>query len=186
MNVYDPGAWVRQYRSTWCTAAATQMMINMVRDRRDARSSLQLQIYRFARTHDTLRSSSVGSDPAGWAAALNRYGAGRYKYAMYLARNDALRAAARAIRSTGRPVGLLAWNGRHAWVMTGFRSTADPAIADHFWVAGAWISGPLQSSDPRPNRYLARAALDPKFGRYLERDGWKGWIGKYVIIVPVQ
>ena len=34
--------------------------------------------------------------------------------------------AARAMESTGRPVGLLVWRGRHAWVMSGFKATKDP------------------------------------------------------------
>ena len=34
--------------------------------------------------------------------------------------------AAKAMRTTGKPVGLLMWRGRHAWVMSGFRATADP------------------------------------------------------------
>ena len=36
--------------------------------------------------------------------------------------------AARAMRSTGRPVGLLVWRGRHAWVMSGFQATKDPML----------------------------------------------------------
>ena len=34
--------------------------------------------------------------------------------------------AALAIAETGKPVGLLVWRGRHAWVMSGFRSSTDP------------------------------------------------------------
>jgi hypothetical protein len=40
--------------------------------------------------------------------------------------DEAMRLAAMSIRTTGRPVGLS--SGRaHAWVMSGFEATADPA-----------------------------------------------------------
>ena len=54
--------------------------------------------------------SSVRALPTGGTATLD----------------EALRLAAASIRQTNRPVGLLVWRGRHAWVMSGFKATADP------------------------------------------------------------
>ncbi len=50
--------------------------------------------------------------------------------------------------------------------MTGFRSTADPAVTADFTVTGLYVSGPLLSRDPRPNRFLSRATVDRNFRRY--------------------
>ena len=184
LNVYRTGAWGRQYSSDQCTAAATQMMINMIRGRQNASTVLQANIYRYARNHDMLAPSSPGSDPAGWAAALRKFGGGSYHVRSYGGREAALRAAATAIRATGRPVGILAKHGRHAWVMTGFTSTKDPAMTVTFSVTTAYMSGPLADKDPRPNRQLWRPSVNANFTVYLERDGWLGWVGKYVLVMP--
>ncbi len=50
--------------------------------------------------------------------------------------------AARQMRFTGKPVGLLVWRGAHAWVMSGFKATADPAYTDDFEVTAVWIEDP--------------------------------------------
>ena len=184
LNVYRTGAWVRQYTSDQCTAAATQMMINMIRGRQNASTVLQANIYRYARNHDMLAPSSRGSDPAGWAAALRKFGGGSYHFSTYGGREAALRAAATAIRATGRPVGILAHHGRHAWVMTGFTSAEDPAKTVSFSVTSAFVSGPLADKDPRPNRQVWRPSVNANFTVYLERDGWLGWVGKYDLVLP--
>lgn len=50
--------------------------------------------------------------------------------------------AAKAIRMTGRPVGLVVWRGAHSWVMSGFTATADPASADDFEVHKVFVQDP--------------------------------------------
>ena len=57
-------------------------------------------------------------------------GSGRTSSSRSRRSSDALQVAARAIRETKRPVGLVMWRGRHAWVMSGFESIGDPAIHD--------------------------------------------------------
>ena len=47
------------------------------------------------------------------------------------------------MRDTGRPVGLVMWKGRHAWVMSGFTSDADPRAGDDFDVTGVRVLDPL-------------------------------------------
>jgi hypothetical protein len=183
-NVYDRGAWVRQYTGTQCTAASTQMMLNMILARRDVSSRLQSRIFAYARAHDSLSNSRPGSDPKGWAAALRRFGAGGYRHASFSTRGQAMQAAVSALLRTGRPVGLLVHHGRHAWVMTGFTSAVEPAGTSSVRITGAYISGPLSGSDPRPNRWMTAATLNANFTTYLERDGWRGWIRKFVVILP--
>ena len=54
-----------------------------------------------------------------------------------------MRVAATAIREYRRPVGLLVWGGRHAWVMSGFEATGDPLLAKEYRVTKAYILDPL-------------------------------------------
>lgn len=108
-------------------------------------------------------------------------------------RDAAIAAAARALRMTGRPVGLLVWRGAHAWVVSGFRATADPAYTGdftvtHLHVVDPWyprvssIWGPSRSPDSLvpvslvAEDYLAWHRLAV---RYPEKDG------QFVLIVPV-
>ncbi len=56
-----------------------------------------------------------------------------------------LRAAAKRMRATGKPVGMIVWgrDGGHAWVMTGFRATADPKNTSDYTVTSVQAMGPL-------------------------------------------
>ena len=73
--------------------------------------------------------------------------------------------AARAIRETRKPVGLLMWRGRHAWVMSGFQATGDPLLAG-FRVTAAIVEDPLYPRDsptwgssPTPGQALTVSQL---------------------------
>jgi hypothetical protein len=113
----------------------------------------------------------------------------------------ALRIAAKAIRETGKPVGLLVWRGRHAWVMSGFRATADPRLTDSFDVTAAIVLDPLYpygsakwGPSPKPREALTPAELGRQFvprrqGSLPNGFGVPGWTmtelaGKYVLVLP--
>ena len=80
----------------------------------------------WAMARDRCFSPFGGANPRGWTAALNDLGVGPYELVSLPTSRGALTTAADAIRATERPVGLVMWRGRHAWVMTGFESSADP------------------------------------------------------------
>ena len=63
----------------------------------------------------------------GWAKGLTMVGGGPYQVVGANSIDEALLMAARAMRLTGRPVGLLVWRGRHAWVTSGFRHEGSDA-----------------------------------------------------------
>jgi hypothetical protein len=187
MNLYRSTGYVRQYTSAWCTAAATQMMSNFARLQISSSAWIdrwfgrQYEIIRYAKARDTL-ARSAGTDPAGWAAALRRYGAGAtYQWRMYTDYNAALRHAIERIRVTRKPVGLLAANGKHAWVLHGFSTTADPAQTSQYSITGLRVTGPLAGVDPK-NGWISPSYLKFRWGRYYERDGYLGWVGKFVLI----
>ena len=184
-DVYFAAGYERQVDNRTCVAASTAMMLNFIAGR-DLRLD-QLGILRWAQPRDALDNSvQRGTDPLGWSKALTQFSGttGRsfsYRWEAHGSETAALRAAAKYIAATGRPVGVTVANGRHAVVMTGFEATRDPRQGD-FTVIAVRISDPNGTSH---RRYLAK---DSPTTPYLERDATtaydSAWYGKYVIVVP--
>ncbi|MEW6226322.1 MAG: hypothetical protein AB1627_17010, partial [Chloroflexota bacterium] len=204
-NLYVGSAFLHQ--DPWytaCTAAATMTMLNTIAargtggpgftwtpykvknntsdptDRRDMTSILS-----FARSRDTLRSTSAGSDPHGWRNALNAYGWGEdamadpsrmvYQDLAYPGFKGAVKAAVRAIARFGMPVGILGWAGGHAQVMTGYVvSGENPAVSNNFEVRFVYLSDPLRKSWIVNKRLsleqLRSGSLKFRFQSYRESD----------------
>jgi hypothetical protein len=92
-------------------------------------------------------------------------------------------------------VGLVMWRGRHAWVMSGFESTADPRKSDAFDVTGVRVLDPLYPNgssvwgkSPRPNSLVSPATLGKQF---VVRDVTRSRVNLgvptgYLMIVPVD
>ena len=109
-------------------------------------------------------------------------------------RKLAINEAARALRLTGRPVGLLAWRGAHSWVMTGFKATADPAytkdfvvtdvvIADVWWPRVSTIWG---ASNP-PGTLVPFERLPEDFIGWRRPDvAYPDKDGRFVLVLPVR
>lgn len=225
---------------TACTAASTMFMLNLTarrgsggpgfrwtpyvvkhnaRVRTDYRD--MTSILYFARARDTLRTSSAGSDPHGWRNALNYYGWGDtvmrdpgrrvYEDLAFGSFDDTVRAAVRAIARFDMPVGILAWAGGHAQVMTGYEVVGeDPALSDDFTVTAVWISDPLKrqrlvntrvtleelrSGDPRVRLRRYRefdSPLDDPFTPAWRRSsvrpsvGPSEWYDQFILVAPVR
>ena len=132
-----------------------------------------------------------GASVRGWSAGLNILGAGPYKLVGATTIDEALLTAARAMRQTGKPVGLLMWRGRHAWVMSGFRATGDPLVTgtrvtavyveDPLYPHGSSVWGP----SPQPGAALTVAELGRQYvpRRTSNRFG-SALSGKYVLVLP--
>jgi hypothetical protein len=85
------------------------------------------------------------------------------------------------------------WRGRHAWVMSGFRSTADPRRADAFAVTGIRVLDPLYphgsgrwGKSPKPNTVVSPATLARQ---YVIRDHGRVDLGVppgYLLVLPVR
>jgi hypothetical protein len=199
LNVAASADFVAQTNLVQCVGASMQMMLNMVgpNNRTAAR---QLELQQLARKYSPPRPdgrSRKGASVLGWAAGLNEMGAGPYRLVGTATIDDALRVAAEAIRDTGKPVGLLMWQGRHAWVMSGFEATGDPLVGDSFRVTAAYVMDPLYPRDskkwgesPRPGEKLSVAQLGKQF--LPRRTGsqasvWlSGFAGMYVMVVPYR
>jgi hypothetical protein len=192
-NLYRSGVFSTQRKSSWCVAASIQMMKNVALGQSDQSYANQETYMRSARTLDkyTAGDGAKGSDPAGWAAALRVHGAGTgYHVVEKSSFRAATRAAARALRRTGKPVGLLVGHGSHAWVMTGFKATADPAITGEFEITGIYVMGSLHPRpkhygfDPSPNSRVSIDRMRNFLTRYDDRLGPSPWDRSYVLILP--
>ncbi len=124
--------------------------------------------------------------------ALNDLGIGPYVLVSLPSFEEAVATAATAIRETDRPVGLVMWRGRHAWVMSGFEASADPAGSDDFEVTGIRVHDPLYphgssvwGKSPKPNTLVSPATLAKQF---VLRDSTRVNLGVppgYLLVLPV-
>jgi hypothetical protein len=186
MSLYRYSAWSRQATNSWCTAAATQMILNIVTGASDHSSATQSAYMSYAFYHSAY-VARVGAELDGWANALNYYGAGSYSPVGYGSSYEALKAAATRMRVTGKPIGLVVMEGHHAWVMAGFTSTGDdPAVSQNFTVTSVTVMAPFYGSiayDPAPGSVASMAYMAAKLTPYTD-DFPTIWDGQYMIIQP--
>jgi hypothetical protein len=205
IDLADANDFVAQKNFVQCVGASMQMMLNILGEN-DRTASTQGELQRLARglsgpTREGFERK--GASVRGWSAGLNEIGAGPYRLVGADSIDEALQMAARSIRETNRPVGLLMWAGRHAWVMSGFEATADPGTTQTFAVTRAIVLDPLYpygssrwGASPRPGQALTVSALGRQF--VPRRQGtWAGALsgtegaaemaalaGKYVVVLP--
>lgn len=190
LDLYRAGDFVGQYTFEWCVGASVQMTLNMLRPEDDRTRATQERLWERAR--DLSDSVFGGANPNGWVPLMNELGIGERRLVSVPTLDEAVREAARAIRATGRPVNLVMWSGRHAWVMSGFTSLGDPAATDDFEVTGVNVLDPLHphgssvwGSSPRPNSLVTPEKLGEQF---VPRIGGRIDLGVppgYLLILPV-
>ena len=191
-SIWRGGAFTTQYLDYSCVGASIQITLNLVNGRRDRSKRHQVMYLNYARDHSKYPVFDQGADAEGWAKALIRWGACHdWGWVTAGSVQAALKIAVRQIRATGKPVGLLTFHGGHAWLMTGFEATADPAATNDFRVTAAEVLGPLypdgtfngQSVDPGPRTWMSVAALGRRFNPNQQR-GQAAWNGKWLMVVP--
>ena len=191
--------YVGQTNLVQCVGASMQMMLNMIEPGVDRSAKTQLRLQKLARKWSPPRLDGgirKGASVIGWATGLSLQGAGPYKVVGVDSLDEAMLVAARAMRRTGRPVGLLVWRGRHAWVMSGFHATGDPLLAGSR-VTEALIEDPLHpyggsktwGRSPSPGEALTVKEVGRQFVR--RRTGFSIWStpdlgGKYVLVLPYE
>ncbi len=175
LDLFRASAFAPQQAWTWCVAASTQMMVNLIDGASDASYDGQLNILDYAHDNDELSDSHAGAGLIGWQEALDKFSATPYEVETVGSLQDAVNLAALRMRLTNRPVGLAVHDTTHAWVMTGFEATADPAFGPGFMVTAVYVSGPLypreqsHGYDMAPDTRLAVSDL----GAYFTPVYWK-------------
>lgn len=201
VDLYRPGLFVTQANFVQCVGASMQMMLNIVGPGVDTTAVTQLRLFTLARSfRGTATTESQGADPLrprrgasaqGWAQGLTVLGAGPYRVVALPTLDAALSAAAHAIVTTGQPVGLLVWQGQHAWVMNGFVATGDPARDPSARVTGVRVLDPLYpygsgswGPTPAPDSLLSIPRLSRTFVPYRPHGHNVAWRNRYVLVLP--
>jgi hypothetical protein len=193
IDLYESGVFTTQRSWLWCTAADVQIMRNIADGKRDHSKSNQQRYFRYMRARNRYDIPVAdGVDPAGWAAGLRHYVDRRYRLTANRSFDAALRSAVTNLRKTNLPVGITVAHGNHAWVLTGFSATADPATTRDFRVTSVRVVGPLwglQSRrygyDMRPNTKLTPKQLKGFFMPWHYGGVRMAWEGRWVSIQPI-
>jgi hypothetical protein len=179
---------------TWyCVPASIQMMLNLIKGDHDRSRAGQDKYYRYAQDNSRYPIIDKGADAAGWAAAMGHWGGGNYTVGVHDSMQASLQAAAKRMRLTGKPVGMIVWGNRggHAWVMTGFKSTADPKDTDSYTVTSVQAMGPLwpygtingKPFDPGPREWVGYSELKNKFTENVQRSA-PDWNHRWLTVLP--
>ena len=193
MSIWRNGAFATQYLDASCVGATIQMTLDLVdgsriatRKRSSSSTSPTPPPNRSTRSQTAAPIRRVGHSRSTTSAPQTAGG-----WVNEPSMQSALQVAATQLRETNKPIGLLVHYGRHAWLMTGFESTADPATTNDFTVTAAEVVGPLwpdgtlngEHFDPGPGTWMNTNDLARKFNEYVEPDQ-PAWYGKFVIVVP--
>jgi hypothetical protein len=231
LNLYRSGGFRYQNANYFaCTATSVMDMLNFIaiagrggtgfRWRLDLSATKRDAILAWERTHDTLEGGN-GSDPHGWRNALNLYGWGStallagnrvYDDLAFTSYDRAIKAAVRAMIRYRKPVGVAAWSGRHAQMLTGYDGlTGDPFAVDSegrytnaFSISALYLTDPLQES-AWVNRRIGYSTMATttntrvRFAPYLETDSpfddvytpgvrraRDEWYARWVVILPLR
>ena len=192
VDLYRAGTFTTQRSWLWCTAADVQIVRNIVRHQRDHSTRSQRTYFEWMRKRDRYRLPlSAGVDPAGWTAGLRHFVDDRYRLVASRTFDGALRSAVKHLRLTNLPVAITVSHGNHAWILTGFRATADPAKTAAFKVTSVRVVGPLYGLQSRngydmpPNTRLTPAQFKRFFTPWKYKPKRMIWDGRYVSIQPI-
>jgi len=193
VDLYRSGVFTTQKTWLWCTAADAQIMRNIADGRRDHTKASQQRYFDYMRRHNRYDIPvKDGVDPAGWTAGLRHYVDGRYRLVASRSFDAALRSAVTNLRRTNLPVGITVAHGNHAWIITGFSATADPATTKKFTVTSVRVVGPLwglqsrtRGYDMRPNTKLTPRQLKSYFTPWHYAGVRMAWEGRWVSIQPI-
>lgn len=193
IDLYRPGVFSTQRTWHWCTAADVQIMRNIVHHKTKHTKAQQRRFFVYMRAHDRYPIPvRDGVDPAGWTAGLRHYVDSRYRLVPSGSFRAALRSAVRNLRLTNLPVGITVAHGNHAWVLTGFTATADPARTDRFAVTSVRVTGPLwglqnrsYGYDMHPDKKLTRKQFRHFFTPWHYAGIRMAWEGRWVSVQPI-
>jgi hypothetical protein len=191
MDLYHQGDYVGELTKVWCLPAAMQTSMNIMAPGADVTRKTQARIFALARS--LAPAPDGAAEPEGWAEGLTKLGYGNYRVTQQASIKAAIHLAARQVRLTNRPAGLLVWRGAHSWVMSGFTATADPARTDSFVVTAVRIEdvwyprfSTIWGYSRPPDALVPVSALAADYlpwkrptGRYPGKDG------KFVLVVPL-
>jgi hypothetical protein len=192
MNLYRKGDFISQQTTKQCLSAAMQIMLNVIGPADDRSRRTQATLAKLAKSLS--KAPYGGTEPLGWARGLQKRGGGKYIVVVESTLTRAVRRGVKAIRETGRPVGLLVWRGAHSWVLHGFETTADPGGTDTWSVTHIFVSDPwyprksnIWGKSRGPNARITPKQLTEDYLPWKRPTGrYPGMDGKFVLVIPVD
>jgi hypothetical protein len=191
VNLATRSDFAAQYTFEWCVGASVMMARSIITGGGSESRRTQRRYWEMARER-TIGSPYGGANPVGWAATLTDLDLGAYRLVSLPTFDEAVTRAAKAIVQTGRPVGLVMWAGRHAWVMTGFEATANPRRHPDARVTRIRVMDPLYphgsrwGPSPEPNALITRKALARQFVARNRPDYDFGMEPGWLLVLPVE
>jgi hypothetical protein len=231
LYLFQPAGFTFQDPNMYaCTATSVQDMLNFTALnglggtgfvwRLDNNPGTRDAILAWERRNHTLQGGN-GSDPHGWRNALNAWGWGRtamyhgnkvYEDYAFSSYDNAVKHAVRSMIAYRKPVGVLAWAGKHAQMIVGYYGlVGNPFARDSagrytnaFTVAGFYLADPLRSQNIVNARipystWKTTSNLKLRFRPYTETDSpyddpytpgvrpsRDEWYGRFVIIAPAR
>jgi putative peptidoglycan lipid II flippase len=188
-DLYDKGDFVYEFKDNWCVPAAMQTSMNIMDQGADVTEATQQRLFDLAVSLGGTRNNAA--EPEGWAMGLTQLGYGNYKVGAQDTMAAAVHLVVKQIRLTNRPAGLIVWYGWHSWVVSGFITTADPAMTDNFTVKSLWIEDVWYnrlssiwgySSPPDTSVPFKDLPIDYKI--WHQGKIYPGKEGKYVYVIP--
>ena len=192
MDLYEKGDFVGEFRDIWCLPAAMQTMMNIMDAGADTTRATQQRLFDFTRA--IAPAPDGAAEPEAWAEGLTELGYGNFEVSIQPSIKAAIHLAAKQIRLTNRPVGLMTWRGAHSWVMSGFNANADPAQTDDFTVSAVRIEdvwyprfSTLWGYSRPPDALVKVSDLPEDFLPWKRPLGvYPKKTGNFVIIIPVE
>ncbi len=190
MDLYEAGDFVGEFRDIWCLPAAMQTAMNIMDMGADTSRTGQGRLFDLSRS--LAPAPDGAAEPEAWPMGLVQLGYGDYEVRAQSSIRSAIQLAAKQIRLTNRPAGLMVWRGAHTWVMSGFTATADPAASDAFTVTAVRIEdvwyprlSRLWGYSRKPDALVPVASLPEDFlPWHRPRGSYPAKEGKFVIVVP--
>ena len=191
MDLHQKGDFVGEFEDTWCLPAAMQTMMNIMDTGADVSRSTQARLFNLTRSIDPAPDGAA--EPEAWAKGLTQLGYGNFEVSIQPSIKAAIKLAAKQIRLTNRPAGLMTWRGAHSWVMSGFEASMDPSVTDQYAVTGVRIEdvwyprfSTLWGYSRKPDALVPVGDLPEDFLPWKRPLGYYPVkTGNFVIIIPV-
>jgi hypothetical protein len=130
LDYYTSGRQHAQWTNYYCVPAVAEAELDYINSTSaDTDSSTQASYYSTGRAHNKGDYGAVkGVDGRGWAYLLWLYSPPLYSYNdyRYATASPGDTALMWSLRDTGKPAGVMVWQGWHAVLAVGFQATADP------------------------------------------------------------
>ncbi len=192
MDLYQDGDYVGEFKDVWCLPAAVQTAMNIMDDGADTTRATQSKLFDLTRSIDPAPDGAA--EPEAWAKGLTQLGYGNFDVSIQPSIKAAIHIAAKQIRLTGRPAGLMVWRGAHSWVMSGFNASADPATTDDFTVSSVRIEdvwypriSSIWGASRAPDAKVKVSDLSDDFLPWKRPLGtYPRKTGNFVVIIPTE